>query len=143
MSDSSYKKLFIILGIVLVAAGAAYYVAGTDRTSRGPTTEETGSELEFPVSVTYACDGEKRIVAVYHEGPVMPEPEPGELPVPTGSVEVALDGAPSEKLDQTISASGIRYANADESFVFWSKGNEALVLRDNVMDLEYTNCIAE
>jgi membrane-bound inhibitor of C-type lysozyme len=34
-------------------------------------------------------------------------------------------------LAQTVSADGTRYANSDESFVFWSKGNGALVLENN------------
>jgi membrane-bound inhibitor of C-type lysozyme len=58
-------------------------------------------------------------------------------------VEVSLNSAATTTLFQTISADGIRYANEDESLVFWSKGEEALVMRNNAMDPVYTDCIAQ
>lgn len=91
-------------------------------------------------SVTYRCDGAKTIAADYYVGPAVPAPMPNEPPVPTGSVKVAIGEEPTTTLMQTISADGVRYANADESLVFWSKGNEALVMRNNVMDPAYANC---
>ena len=42
------------------------------------------------------------------------------------SMELALHGTTYE-LSQVISASGARYANGDESFVFWNKGNVSTV----------------
>ncbi len=91
-------------------------------------------------TATYVCDAEKTIHATYYKGPDAPTPQAGEPPTPTGKVEVLLDGT-LQTLFQTISASGVRYANTDESLVFWSKGDEALVMRNNEMDLTYTNCI--
>lgn len=75
-------------------------------------------------SVVYSCDAGRSISATYYEE----------------AVEISLDGGSSVTLPQTISASGARYANPDESFIFWNKGNEALIMRDNVMDLTYSNC---
>ncbi|MCX6761089.1 MAG: MliC family protein, partial [Candidatus Nealsonbacteria bacterium] len=43
-------------------------------------------------------------------------------------------------LPQTISASGIRYGNGDESFIFWGKGNGAFILENN--EQTYGGCIA-
>jgi membrane-bound inhibitor of C-type lysozyme len=43
-------------------------------------------------------------------------------------------------LPQTLSADGTRYANADESFVFWGKGNGALVL-ENGEEKNYIGCV--
>jgi membrane-bound inhibitor of C-type lysozyme len=43
-------------------------------------------------------------------------------------------------LAQTISADGGRYANFDESFVFWSKGNGALVL-ENDKEKSFVGCV--
>jgi membrane-bound inhibitor of C-type lysozyme len=43
-------------------------------------------------------------------------------------------------LPQTISADGVRYANTDDSFVFWSRGNGALVL-ENGQEKFYIGCI--
>lgn len=34
-----------------------------------------------------------------------------------------------QRLEQTVSASGVRYANADESIVFWTQGNTARLER--------------
>lgn len=68
-------------------------------------------------------------------------------PVPHGRVHILLSDGREMTLAQTISASGIRYSDGDpsvagsESFVFWSKGNSALVLEDNV-EKSYIGCIA-
>lgn len=43
-------------------------------------------------------------------------------------------------LPQTISASGARYANKDESFIFWNKGNSAFIERNGKIVLE--DCVA-
>jgi len=91
----------------------------------------------------YQCDNGHTISATFYEARVAPTSIPGEPPQPTGSVTVSLDGESVLTLAQTLSASGVRYANADESFVFWNKGNDAIILRDNTMDLSYTNCKEE
>lgn len=128
--------LLIVIVIVLFAGWLMLYAPGTTLapTENVPTLIDT---------VTYLCDGDKTITASYYKGPEAPEPQQGEPPTPTGSVEVSLDGSTALTLQQTISASGIRYANEDESFVFWSKGKDALVMRDNAMDPTYTNCTAQ
>ena len=41
---------------------------------------------------------------------------------------------------QAISASGARYANTDESFVFWTKGNTAFI-EENHKTI-FKDCIA-
>ncbi|MDB5266567.1 MAG: hypothetical protein JWN89_382 [Parcubacteria group bacterium] len=56
------------------------------------------------------------------------------------SVHLEFGGQKTLYLPQAISASGARYANADESLVFWNKGNEAIIMRDNSMDQDYKNC---
>jgi len=91
-------------------------------------------------SATYTCDSGKTISAAFFEGAPAAPVQPGQPPMPTGSADVSLDGAASTTLHQTISADGARYANADESFVFWNKGNEAIIMRNNSMDLDYRNC---
>lgn len=47
------------------------------------------------------------------------------------AVELDLGGGP-QRLEQTVSASGARYANADESVVFWTKGDTARLERRGV-----------
>jgi len=44
-------------------------------------------------------------------------------------------------LKQTISADGARYVSADESFVFWNKGNGAIVQENGQDSGTYANCI--
>lgn len=42
-------------------------------------------------------------------------------------VKLKLSDGRELTLPQTISGSGARYANADESFIFWNKGNGAFI----------------
>jgi membrane-bound inhibitor of C-type lysozyme len=44
-------------------------------------------------------------------------------------------------LQQTISASGARYANDDESIVFWNKGNTAFITEGNPNNVTYKDCV--
>jgi hypothetical protein len=44
-------------------------------------------------------------------------------------------------LPQTISASGARYANTDESVVFWNKGNTAFITEGDPNTPTYKDCI--
>jgi membrane-bound inhibitor of C-type lysozyme len=90
--------------------------------------------------VHYQCDGGKTIDAGYYQGAQVPQPVPGEPPVPTGSAKVALSDGRSLTLAQTLSADGARYASKDESFVFWSKGNGALVLENN-QEKSFIGCV--
>ena len=54
------------------------------------------------------------------------------------SVNLSLSDGRTLILPQTISASGARYANTNESFVFWNKGNTAFVEEGGVTT--YQNC---
>lgn len=123
------------LVLIIVLVGAYFYFSpGT----AAPTTPNRS----LVSTAVYTCDQGKTIAAAYYEGPAAPQPAPGEPATPTGSVDVSIGGAATTTLAQTISADGTRYANADESLVFWSKGNSALVMRNNTMDLDYSNCLA-
>jgi membrane-bound inhibitor of C-type lysozyme len=65
---------------------------------------------EAPVATAiFTCQGGKSIAATFY----------------ANSVDLKLSDGRSLKLPQAMSASGARYANADESFVFWNKGNTA------------------
>jgi len=101
-----------------------------ERTLKALTPVVNVSPPENIKHVSYTCDKSRSIMATYY------------IPADKsyGKVKVAIGTSAPITLNQTISASGIRYANSDESLVFWSKGNTALVMRDNQMDLNYTNC---
>lgn len=79
----------------------------------------------FIQTVYYVCAGNKWIMVSYYDGPARPRLGAGMPPTPGGSVAIQLSDGRAMTLPQTLSASGIRYANTDESVVFWSKGNGA------------------
>ncbi len=93
----------------------------------GDRSEDTDAQepgaVQFPVDVSYACAEGKGIIAIYDER----------------SVSLKLSDGRDLSLPQTISASGIRYANEDESFVFWSKGETAFIVEDEVTT--YADCV--
>ena len=57
-------------------------------------------------------------------------------------VDLELSDGRSMELPQVISGSGARYANQDESFVFWNKGNTAFVTEGSDETMTYEGCIA-
>jgi membrane-bound inhibitor of C-type lysozyme len=46
-------------------------------------------------------------------------------------------------LSQTISASGARYANGDESIVFWNKGDTAFITEGDPNKPTYRDCLLD
>jgi membrane-bound inhibitor of C-type lysozyme len=133
-------KKYIVL---ICCIGMLFLISLIYKPSTKEAAEDAKPDARLIASVRYMCDGGKTITATYYKGEASEVPAPGNPPIPTGSVEVAMDSNESELLQQTISGSGIRYANEDESFVFWSKGDSALIMRNNSMDLNYTNCMAQ
>lgn len=98
------------------------------------------AESKLVGQAAYQCDDGKTITADFYTGENTVV-EPGQAPVPTGKVRLFLDNGEDFELLQTISADGARYANSDESFVFWDKGDKALVL-ENGVEVNYKNCVA-
>jgi membrane-bound inhibitor of C-type lysozyme len=66
------------------------------------------------ISASFACDGGKKIQAVFMAGA-------------KPAVKLTLSDGRQLTLPQALSASGARYANADESVVFWNKGRTAFL----------------
>jgi membrane-bound inhibitor of C-type lysozyme len=82
------------------------------------------TSLGTPIAtVNYLCDQGKTITATYYED----------------SVNLKLTDGSAMTLPHAVSASGARYANTDESFVFWNKGNTAFVQEKGKQT--YTGCI--
>lgn len=127
------KELFTSILTVIIFIVGFVYVLKIEPSS-------LNKDQTFITSVTYHCDNDREITVSYFNGPEKPI-SPGDTPQPTGSVNVSFDTNPSQTLNQTISASGVRYANSDESLIFWNKGNSALIMRNNTMDLTYSNCL--
>ncbi len=131
------KKAIIAILALALLAGAGLWLYRTIITS-----EFKGTPVAVPV-VDYSCDADRHIAARYHAGTTTPVAEEGVPPVPTGYVVVSFDHGEPVTLLQTLSASGVRYANEDESLVFWNKGNEVFVMRDGEVNSAYANCVSE
>ncbi len=76
-------------------------------------------------AATSKCKGGKTIVATLY----------------ADSVDLKLSDGRTMKLPQAMSASGARYANADETFVFWNKGDTASVTEGKDGKETYSNCV--
>lgn len=125
------KTSWIVAFMVIIVAsglGIAYWRGGQSQA------------IQPVATVSYVCNEGRAIVARYFQGETKPSTGPDMPPILGGRVSLALSDGRAMTLPQTISASGIRYANADESFVFWSKGNGALVLENNE-EKSYIGCI--
>lgn len=88
-------------------------------------------EMQFilgePVTgfVQFNCDGGKTVSAQFYKN----------------FVHLEFGWQKTLYLPQTISADGGRYANSDESVVFWNKGNTAFVSEGNPDNITYKNCV--
>jgi membrane-bound inhibitor of C-type lysozyme len=131
----TYITDLIILVVALAVFGSVAYVATQNAAKPAP-----GAPAPI-ASVIYRCDGGKTIAVDYYQGETTPPAKPGMPPTPGGSVALALSDGRNMTLPQTISADGMRYANADESFIFWGKGNGAFVMEGNTMT--YQNCVQQ
>lgn len=104
--------IIVIIGIVLVAGGAWYIFL---------------SPKETPINtVTFSCDAAKTIDASFYKD----------------RVSLTLSDGRQMTEPQVISGSGARYANKDESFVFWNKGNTAFITEGSPAVQTFSNCIA-
>jgi membrane-bound inhibitor of C-type lysozyme len=79
-----------------------------------------------PVRASFVCDGGKTIGASFIAGT-------------PARAELQLSDGRRLMLPQAISASGARYANADESVVFWNKGRTAFI--DEGGRQTYSECV--
>lgn len=78
-------------------------------------------------SATFTCKGGKTIATTFY----------------VDKVELKLSDGRSLTLPQAVSASGARYANKDESFVFWNKGNTAFITEGAAGEETYSDCVTK
>lgn len=144
------RLVFIVIVLALIMIGLWYW-ASRQAPLVPPNIQNQTTTL--PVggkTVSYACKANKTITATFYEGQPTVVTNSDQPPVPGGSAHVVLDDGRTLDLKRTMSADGIRYSNGDpsiksgmpgaESFVFWSKGNGAIVLENNV-EKNYIGCI--
>lgn len=119
------KIALLLLGVFIFILGGALYINYLNSSSSAP--QITAK------STTYICKDNKIIGAKFYTQiyPLPTPPKDGEPPTPTGSVDLTLSDGRGYHLLETISGSGVRYANKDESFIFWTKGIGAIVLENN------------
>ncbi|MFA5000886.1 MAG: MliC family protein [Candidatus Paceibacterota bacterium] len=109
------KIIIVILALVVVSIiGIGFYW------SRQSKVIPAGGVIN---AVTFNCQDEKAIDAIFFKN----------------RVELTLNDGRHWLLNQTISASGARYANEDESFVFWNKGDTAFITENGVTT--FANCV--
>ena len=126
--------VFITIILIVIVGMGLWYTNNKKKDNKNPSTLPS-----LITKVSYICKESKIIEASFYKGELKLV-EPGEMPKPTGSVKIVLSDDRKFDLAQTISADGSRYANSNESFVFWSKGNGALVLENNI-EKSYIGCI--
>ena len=119
------KKIYGVIGIIILAYCAWYVLTQYHSAPAAPQSEDK------PINtVTFACAGNVSITAAFYNGSTT-QAAPDQPPIPGGRAELSLSDGRTMSLPQTISADGARYANADESFVFWNKGNGVAVTENN------------
>jgi membrane-bound inhibitor of C-type lysozyme len=110
-------RLGLIILLIIVVIGAAFFFM---RRHTAPVMPPTGNAT---ATALFSCNNAKSITATFYEGASTASGNATQPPTPRGSVQLVLNDGRSMTLPQTLSADGARYANADESIVFWNKGN--------------------
>jgi membrane-bound inhibitor of C-type lysozyme len=113
----------VLVALVIVLAGGWWFLGGKATTQTPPS--GTATTTQALASAAFACEGGKSIGASFYQG----------------SVVLTLSDGRTQNLPQAQSASGIRYANADETFVFWGKGNTAFVTEGAEQNQTFSGCI--
>lgn len=117
-----FKKVIIpiLITLIIVAAGLIWYWFQQPK----PKTESITNTIDEVInSTTFSCAEDKNIQAVFFKD----------------KVELNLSDGRNMFISQALSASGARYANQDESFVFWNKGDTAFINEGN--DTTFKDCV--
>ena len=120
-NEPIYEKcIFIVISTLLVFIG----IACQDQKSWPKNTGVEKATGSIITSVTFSCAGNKTVQALFF----------------ADKAELTLSDGRHMLLLQAISASGARYANTDESFVFWNKGITAFI--EESQKITFKDCIA-
>ena len=112
-----YKILIVIIVIVIIIVGGFFFY---QKYKKVPSIEKPAETIIN--SVTFNCAENKSIKAIFY----------------ASKVDLGLNDGRNMTLPQAMSASGARYTNVDESFVFWNKGDTAFVEEGN--QTTYKDC---
>lgn len=94
-----------------------------------PNTPPPGVETQS-LTLGLLCDDDKSIQATIH----IPEDE---------AVDLVLSDGRTMTLPHAVSADGARYANADESIVFWTRGETGFITEGGDGETTYSNCVVD
>jgi membrane-bound inhibitor of C-type lysozyme len=83
--------------------------------------------LADEIKATFNCKAGKTIVATFS----------------ANAVKLKLSDGRSLTVPQAVSGSGARYANTDESFVFWNKGDTAFITEGKAKKETFSSCTAK
>jgi membrane-bound inhibitor of C-type lysozyme len=109
------RREIVFIAIVVIVVIAIYFL---NQMSQNKTLSDT-------TAMMFICDDTKSITALYRSDD-------------NTRVNLRLSHSPQVSLSQAISASGARYASADESLTFWSKGKEATITENG--KITYSDC---
>ncbi len=104
------NKREIIISIIVIAFVAFAIVYAPKQATRQGAEQPNAQTIQ----AEFLCDGSRSIKATFY-------------PQPNDSVDLVLSDGRAIKLPRAMSGSGARYANPDESFVFWNKGDTAFI----------------
>lgn len=120
MPEQHKMSLDIWIGVLLVLAAIAVgYILFSNR--------DSSTAAEDQRVAVFTCNAAKSITATFY-----PEDD---------HVQLDLSDGRELSLPRAMSASGARYANDSESFVFWNKGNTAFITENG--STTYENCATE
>jgi len=108
MKDTTNGQIMGGIAVLLIIIGLGYWYMYKDVTT-----------------VLYTCENNKNIIAEFN-------------PKNDSKVELDLSDGRDFNLKRVVSASGARYANADESIVFWNKGDTAFLTEGS--STTFANC---
>jgi membrane-bound inhibitor of C-type lysozyme len=130
-------NIIIVISVVIIIFVLGVWFYAQPKISLAPVENQPAGQ--FIVAAKFFCDKDKTIDANFYSGKTISSTDPNIPPIPGGSVSLKLSDGRNMNLPHVISADGGRYANADESFVFWNRGDTAFINENNIQT--YSNCI--
>ncbi|MCL4374855.1 MliC family protein [Patescibacteria group bacterium] len=133
MENLDTSKKIMLAGLIVVLFVIAMAVGQRKQTQPpqpdGASTASSSANLtQTAKKVTFDCPDGRAIIATFH----LPKDE---------TVDIDLGDGKVITLKHALAASGARYSNADESYVFWNKGNAAFIEQNG--KIVHDNCVTE
>ena len=124
-NSNNLTGLYFLLAFVFLISALMWFYAQQVQLKKASMPQTPQTQM---ISASYKCAGGETFQAVFVNGGA-------------NSVELNYADGTSFNLAQTISADGGRYANWDNSYVFWSKGDTAFIEENGKTTLN--NCVQE